>query len=69
MKTIRNKTYANWLVIYNVMRKEKHYDNETAKKLAHNVLNNMEADKGYGNRPANWFVDQILTAEEFANQY
>ena len=68
MKVIKNKTYRNFLIIKNRIIKEKHYDEKEASKLTHRVFDNYELDKGYGNNSIEFFIDRILTKEEFEEQ-
>ena len=66
---IRNKTYRNFIIIRNKLMKEKGYSREEATKLSHLVFENVFDDKDYGNRPAEYFYNTILSAEEFAKEY
>ena len=66
---IRNKTYRNFIIIRNKLIKEKGYSREEATKLTHLVFENVFDDKDYGNRPAEYFYNTILSAEEFAKEY
>ena len=66
---IRNKTYRNFIIIRNKLIKEKGYSREEATKLTHRVFENVFDDKDYGNRPAEYFYNTILSAEEFAKEY
>lgn len=62
---MRNKTYRNFMRVWNYLQKTKHYEKEEARKLAHLVFENVEADREYGNRTAEFFMEMILPAEEF----
>ena len=66
---MRNKTYHNFLRVWKTLQKVHGYEKEEARKLAHLVFQNVEDDKGYGNRTAEYFLDQILPASEFYAQY
>lgn len=66
---MRNKTYRNLLIVWNKLQRDYHYEKEEARILAHRVFDNVEADKGYGNRTAEDFLAMILPAEEFYAQY
>jgi hypothetical protein len=68
MRTIKNKTYRNFLIVKNRIVKEKHYDETEASKLTHLVFDNFEMDKGYGNKSIEFFLDRILSKEEFEEQ-
>ena len=45
-KTIRNKTYANFMTVYNAVIKEKGYDKETAGEITRNLFDNLEYNPG-----------------------
>jgi hypothetical protein len=66
---MRIKTYRNFMRVWNTLQKEHGYEKEEARKLAHHVFENVEADKGYGNHTAEYFLAKILPAEEFYAQY
>ncbi len=66
---MRNKTYRNFMRVWNTLQKNHGYEKEEARKLAHLVFENVEADKGYGNRTAEDFLANILPADEFYAQY
>lgn len=69
MRTIKNKTYRNFLIVKNRIVKEKHYDETEASKLTHLVFDNYEQDKGYGNNSIEFFLDRILPKEEYEAEY
>lgn len=62
---MRNKTYRNFLRVMKYLKEVKHYSSAEAQSLAHIVFDNVEADKKYGNRTAEYFMEKILAAEEF----
>lgn len=66
---MRNKTYRNFMRVWNTLQKVHGYEKEEARKLAHLVFENVEGDKAYGNRTAEQFLAMILPAEEFYAQY
>lgn len=66
MKTIKNKTYHNFLIIRNKLMNEKGYDPQTASKLTHNIFENLEANTG---RTAEEFYNRILSREEYEAEY
>jgi hypothetical protein len=66
---MKNKTYRNFMRVWNHLQKVHGYEKEEARKLAHLVFENVEADKGYGNRTAEQFLAMILPAEEYHEQY
>lgn len=66
---MKRKTYRNFLSVYQTLQDVHHYNRSEAEKLAHKVFENVEADKGYGNRTAEHFLAMILPAEEFYEMY
>lgn len=66
MKTIKRKTYHNFLIIKNRLMREKGYDAATASKLTHLVFENVE---GHPGRTAEEFYNLILSKEEYEAAY
>lgn len=66
---IRNKTYRNFMIIRGKLIREKGYSPEEATKLTHIVFENVFDDKDYENRPAEYFYNTILSAEDYAKEY
>lgn len=66
---MKNKTYRNFLRVCKYLQDVKHYQQDEARSLAHLVFLNVEYDKQYGNRNAEYFMERILTAEEYYEQY
>jgi hypothetical protein len=62
IEKMKRKTYRNFLVVWNLLQQEKGYDRETARKLAHMVFENAEANPG---QSINRFYDRILSKEEY----
>ena len=62
---MRNKTYHNFMRVMKYLQEVKHYTSAEAQSLAHIVFDNVEHDKKFGNRTAEYFMEQILPAEEF----
>lgn len=65
---IKNKTYRNFLTVKNRIIREKHYTGDEASKLTHLVFENFENDKGQGNRPIDYFIDKLLTKEQYEEE-
>ena len=63
MKTIKNRTYNNFMYVYNIIRKSKGYDHDTAVEITDNLFDTLEANPG-GNI-YRW-IDQVVTADEYA---
>ena len=61
---MRNKTYRNFMIIANKLKREKGYNEKQAFELAHKVFENVEADKQYGRRTAEYFYNMILSNSE-----
>lgn len=66
---MKNKTYYNFLRVWNYLQREKHYDPSEAAKLAHLVFDNVDHDRGHGDRPAEYFMARILSADEYRREY
>lgn len=52
-----------------VLKREKHYDAIDAKKLAGYVIENYKEDRPRCARPVRWFLDKILSKEEYEANY
>lgn len=65
MKTMRRKTYRNFLIVKNALMKQKGYSPEEASKLTHMVFENFECDKDYGGRSVEHWYDMILPKAEY----
>lgn len=66
---MKRKTYRNFLLVMDILQDVKHYTRAESERLARKVFENVEADKGNGNRTAEWFLSRILTKEEYEAQY
>lgn len=62
---MKRKTYRNFCLVMDILQDVKHYTKGEAERLAHKVFEQVEADKGKGNRTADWFLSRILTKEEW----
>lgn len=66
---IKNKTYYNFMRIKNILMSPAYgYDSEDASKLTHRVFENVEADRQFMCRPAEFFLGMILPKDEFESQ-
>ena len=66
---MKRRTYKNFMLCMDVLQDVKHYSAAEAERLTRKVFDNVEADRGRGNRSAEYFMSQILPAEEFYAQY
>lgn len=66
---IKNKTYKNFLWVKKQIIIHKHYDKDEATRLAHLVFEDFENDKGCGNRPIDYFIDKLLTKEQYEEEH
>lgn len=68
---MKRKTYRNFMLVFDILQDVKHYNPQEAERLTRRVFENVEADSGNGklNRPAEYFIDLILPAEEFYAEY
>ena len=53
------------MIIANKLKREKGYSEKQAFELAHKVFENVEADKQYGRRTAEYFYNMILSNSEY----
>lgn len=51
-----------------ILQDVKHYTRSEAEKLARKVFEQVEADKGRGDRTAEWFLSRVLPKEEWIAQ-
>lgn len=65
LKNIKNKTYYNFMRVYNAMINEKHYSPADAEKLTRQVFDNWEDDKQRGARSIQYWYDVKLSREEY----
>lgn len=61
MRTVRNKTYNNFMYIVGIIQKEKHYSFDEAVKITHNLFD----DDDFRHRPTQAVIDNLLTAEQY----
>lgn len=66
---MKNKTYRNFMTIVKRLMKIKHYPFDEAEKIAHKIFENVEIDKDYGNRTAEYFFDKVISYEKFKELY
>lgn len=66
---MKNKTYRNFMIIMKRLEKVKHYPPDEAEKITHKIFDNVENDKNYGNRTAEYFFDKVISYEEFLETY
>lgn len=65
LKNIKNRTYNNFMRVYNAMISEKHYSPEDAEILTRQVFDNWEDDKTRGARSIQYWFDVKLSREEY----
>ena len=56
---MKRKTYKNFCLVMEILQDVKHYTKSEAERLAHKVFDQVEADKGRGDRSAEWFLSRI----------
>lgn len=66
MKTIKTKTYHNFLIIRNKLMREKGYSPKEAEQLTHYIFESLSCNQG---RTAEEFYNPILSKEEYEAQY
>lgn len=65
---MKRKTYRNFCLVMDILQDVKHYTSGEAERLARKVFEQVEADKGKGDRTAEWFLSRILSKEEWIAQ-
>ena len=65
-RTIRRKTYANFMAVYTAVITEKGYDRTEAEAITHRMFDNLEADNRYDIWRA---FSLLLTADDFRKEY
>lgn len=63
---MKRKTYNNVLKAIKLVQ-AKGYDRETARRLALQCFENAEANNNV--MPVEWYIDKILTKEEYEKEY
>ena len=66
LNKMKKKTYRNFLIVRNLLMKEKGYGTQEATDLAHLIFGNYELDNNY---TIAHYYNRILTKEEFEQQY
>lgn len=66
---MRKRTYKNFLYTMEILQHQKHYTVSESEKIARQIWRDVEADRGKGNRTAEWFLSQIISKEEWVNEY
>lgn len=62
------KTYRNFMLVMDILQDVKHYTKGEAERLARQVFDECQADKGRGNRSVEWFLSRIVTKEEWLEE-
>ena len=65
LNKMKNKTYHNFLVVRNLLMREKGYSQEESNKIAHLIFENYNLDN---TRTIRDYFDRILPKEEFELQ-
>lgn len=65
---MKRRTYKNFLLVMDILQDVKHYTKAESEILARQIFDNVEEDRGHGDRPAEWFLDKILPKEEWLSQ-
>ena len=66
---MKRKTYKNFCLVMDILQDVKHYTKSEAERLTRKVFEQVEADKGRGNRTAEWFLSNILCKEDYEDQF
>jgi hypothetical protein len=66
LEKMKNKTYRNFMVVKNLLTKEKGYDATTSTQIAHRIFDNYELDN---TRTIKDYYDRVISREEFEAQF
>lgn len=56
------------MLVMDILQDQKHYSKSEAERIARQIFDDVEADKGHGDRSAEWFLSRIITKEEWLAQ-
>lgn len=62
---MKRKTYRNFILVMDILQHQKHYTSGEAERITRQIFDNVEADKGRGDRSAEWFLARIISKEEW----
>lgn len=65
---MKRRTYRNFMLVMDILQDQKHYTKPEAERIARQIFDDVEADKGRGDRSAEWFLSRIITKEEWLAQ-
>lgn len=65
---MKRRTYWNFMLVMDILQDVKHYTKSESERLARQVFDNCEADKGRGNRSVEWFLSRIVPKEEWLEE-
>lgn len=65
---MKRRTYRNFLLVMDILQDVKHYTKSEAERIARQIFDNVEDDKGRGDRSVEWFLSRIVTKEEWLEQ-
>lgn len=56
------------MLVMDILQDVKHYTKSEAEQIARKIFDNVEDDKGRGDRSVEWFLSRIVTKEEWIEQ-
>ena len=62
---MKRRTYNNFMKTIKVLMRDKHYSQDEAEEIARQIMDDVDSDRGNGNRSAEWFLNRIATKEEW----
>lgn len=62
---MKRRTYRNFLLVMDILQDVKHYTKSESERIARQIFDNVENDKGRGDRSAEWFLSRIVAKEEW----
>lgn len=66
LEKMKNKTYWNFIVVKNLLMKEKGYDATTSTQITHRIFENYELDN---TRTIKDYYDRVISRKEFEAQF
>ena len=65
---MKRRTYRNFLLVMDILQDVKHYSEAESERIARRIFDDVERDKGRGDRSVEWFLSRIIPWEEWIAQ-
>lgn len=66
---MKRRTYKNFMLVMDILQDVKHYTHSESEIIARQIFDNVEEDKGKGNRDVEWFLVRIINKEDYLAEY